>query len=189
VALETLTDKATAIDVCDPSVVPGNDAAVNFPLGFPLGSSTVTWTATDDSGNTGSATQKVLIVDTTPPVITVTLSPAVLWSPDHKLKKITATVTATDVCDPNPTVELASITCTDNGKPCNNDLGDGNTEKDIQGAIFGSDDREFLLRAERSGLGSERVYTVTYKATDHSNNSAQATATVIVPKSQAAASQ
>jgi hypothetical protein len=173
---------ATASDVCDASVVPGNDAAVNFPLGFPLGSSTVTWTATDDSGNKGSATQTVLIEDTTAPVLTVALSPAVLWPPDHKLVPITATITVKDTCDPNPTVRLVSITSSEK----DNGLGDGDTSGDIQGATFGTDDRTFLLRSERSGPGGGRVYTVTYEASDASGNTTTVTATVTVPKNQSA---
>ena len=60
-----------------------------------------------------------------------------------------------------------------------NTVGDGNTTNDIQienGNIF--------LRAERSGLGTGRVYTITYKATDASGNSAQDSATVTVPHNQ-----
>jgi hypothetical protein len=184
VALETALEKATASDVCDASPTIGNDAAVNFPRGFPLGSSTVTWTARDDSGNTGSATQKVTIVDTTPPDLTVVLSPTVLWPPNHKLVEITASITVRDVCDPNPTVRLVSITSNepDNGQ------GDGDTTGDIQGAAIGTDDRTFLLRSERSGPGGGRVYTVTYEASDHSTppNTTRRTATVTVPKNQSA---
>jgi len=44
-----------------------NDA----PEVFPLGETIVTWTATDESGNSASATQLVSVVDTTPPVITI----------------------------------------------------------------------------------------------------------------------
>ncbi|TBR11479.1 MAG: HYR domain-containing protein, partial [Candidatus Nitrosotenuis sp.] len=40
------------------------------PEKFPLGETTVTWTATDESGNSSTATQKVTIVDTTVPSIT-----------------------------------------------------------------------------------------------------------------------
>ena len=43
-----------------------NDA----PAGFPLGSTTVTWTATDEAGNTSTGTQNVTVVDTTAPVVT-----------------------------------------------------------------------------------------------------------------------
>jgi len=56
----------TAIDSVDPSPVISNDA----PAGFPLGDTTVTWTATDSSGNIATATQLVTILDTTPPSIT-----------------------------------------------------------------------------------------------------------------------
>jgi len=41
----------------------------NAPTLFPLGSTTIIWTAIDNSGNSASATQQVDIVDTTPPTI------------------------------------------------------------------------------------------------------------------------
>jgi hypothetical protein len=167
---------ATATDVCDPSPTITSDA----PLLFGLGKNTVTWTATDESTNTGTATQTVTIVDTTPPKLTVTLSPTVLWPPDHRLIPITATITVSDICDPNPTVQLYKI---ESNEP-DNGLGDGDTAKDIQEADFGKDDRTFLLRAERGGKGNGRIYTVTYRATDASGNHTDVQATVIVPKSQ-----
>ena len=60
-------------------------------------------------------------------------------------------------------------------------LGDGDTQGDIQGAAFGTPDTSFLLRAERSGTGSGRVYTVVYTASDKTGNTAQATAIVRIP--------
>jgi hypothetical protein len=62
-----------------------------------------------------------------------------------------------------------------------NGLGDGDTAGDIAGAATGSDDRSFSVRAERAGNGPGRTYTVVYEATDASGNTAQATATVVVP--------
>jgi predicted heme/steroid binding protein len=62
-----------------------------------------------------------------------------------------------------------------------NGLGDGDKPNDIQGAEFNTSDCAFQLRAERSGGGNGRVYTVTYRATDVSGNSATAQATVTVP--------
>ena len=58
-----------------------------------------------------------------------------------------------------------------------NGLGDGDTANDI--VIV--DDFTFNLRAERSGTGQGRVYTITYQVTDACGNSTLASATVTVP--------
>ena len=86
----------------------------------------------------------------------------------------------TDDYDPNPAVELVSVTSSepDDGP------GDGHTTGDIRGAHIGTDDRSFQLRAERSGSGPGRAYTVIYRATDASGNAAIASAIVFVPKSK-----
>ena len=55
---------ATATDAV--GVVSQNDDA---PATFPVGVTTIHWTATDAAGNTGSATSLVTVTDTTPPVI------------------------------------------------------------------------------------------------------------------------
>ena len=44
----------------------------NAPVSFPYGVTTITWTATDHSGNQSTITSTVTIQDTTPPVITLT---------------------------------------------------------------------------------------------------------------------
>jgi hypothetical protein len=59
--------------------------------------------------------------------------------------------------------------------------GDGNTTGDIQDASIGEPDPTILLRAERSGDGSGRVYTLTYVARDASGNMASALGIVTVP--------
>ena len=48
-------------------------ARTGVPAGnlFPVGATTVTYTATDASGNAASATQTVTVIDTTPPAVTV----------------------------------------------------------------------------------------------------------------------
>jgi PKD repeat protein len=48
----------TVSDMCDPSPVVTNNA----PAKFPLGATTVTWTATDASGNVATAQQRVTVV-------------------------------------------------------------------------------------------------------------------------------
>jgi subtilisin family serine protease len=165
---------ATANDICDPTLVVTNDAP---PL-FPTGDTTVTWTATDDSFNMGTDTQLVEVVDTTPPMLTLSVSPDHLRPSNHKLHTIEATITVSDVCDPDPVVRLVSIT---SDEP-DNETGDGDTNDDIQGAEFGTDDRSFQLRAERNGHGQGRTYTITYEAEDSAGLTTPAQATVTVGK-------
>jgi hypothetical protein len=166
----------SASDVCDPSPTITNNA----PAFFGLGTTVVQFRATDDSGNPRTCTANVVVQDTLPPSIAFTLDPTRLWPPNHRLVPIGAAVTVADVCNPNPPFVLASIT---SNEP-DDGLGDGDTVNDIQGAAFGTPDLAFLLRAERSGKGNGRIYTVVYTVTDGSSNTVSATQAVVVPKSQ-----
>lgn len=112
--------------------------------------------------------------DTTPPVLTVTVTPATLWAPNLKMVPVEVTLVVSDDTDPSPVVRLVSI-------GANEPL----EEADVQGAEVGTDDRSFSLRATRSGKSAEgRVYAITYSATDASGNSATTTVTVTVPHDQ-----
>lgn len=114
--------------------------------------------------------------DTTPPVITsLTPSTATLWPPNHKLVPIALTASATDAVG---VTSLKIISVTSN-EP-DNGLGDGDTANDI--AITG--DLTLNLRAERSGKGNGRIYTITVEAKDAAGNASTKTVTVSVPKSQ-----
>lgn len=158
-----------ATDVCDSDPVITNNA----PECFPVGDTDVTFYAEDASGNVDSCTVTVTVEDTTPPVIDVVLNRDALWPPNHKLVPITAEVTVTDICDPNPTYVLTSV---ESNEP-DNGLGDGDTEGDI--VIH--DDDNIELRAERAGGGDGRTYTLIYTAMDASGNTASDTVFVIVP--------
>lgn len=175
-AIVAFLSGASATDVCDPSPV----ITDNHPACFALGETPVTFTATDHSGNHASCVGHVRVVDTTPPVITVMLNKTVLWPPDHKMVNIAAAVTVTDICDPAPTFVLSSIT---SNEPING-LGDGDTAPDWVGASLGTPDAAFQLRAERSGKGSGRRYTIVYTAFDLSGNRASTTVIVFVPHDQ-----
>lgn len=163
---------ATASDICDVSPQISNNA----PAFFPLGVNNVTFTAQDDDLNSAMCGSTVSVVDTTPPQISVSVSPTSLWPPNHKMVEINATVTVSDSCDTDPSFVLTSII---SNEP-DNGVGDGNTINDIQNADFGTPDTTFSLRAERQGGGSGRIYTITYTANDHSGNSSQVSVDVVV---------
>ena len=148
----------------------------NLTHTFNLGINIVTLNATDMSGNTASDDIIVKVVDTTQPQINATATPSVLWPPNHKYVEVKIAVTTFDICDASPKITFVSIT---SNEP-DNSIGDGDTANDIM--II--NDFAFNLRAERSGTGSDRIYTVTYKATDISGNYAMASATIEVPHNQ-----
>ena len=93
--------KATATDICDADVDITSD---ELPI-YPLGKTTVTFTATDDSLNSTTASMTVTVVDTTDPVLTVpedvVVEQATLDGTVVPLK-----ATATDICDAD--VEITS---------------------------------------------------------------------------------
>lgn len=128
----------------------------------------------DDNEEPRAYTGPIVPIDTTPPTLSVTLTPATLWPPNDKLVPVTATIVVQDDYDPEPEIKLESITASET-------LANG----DIQDAQFFTDDRGFLLAAKRAGnnMGG-RVYTVTYSATDASGNKTTASATVAVQHDQ-----
>ena len=114
--------------------------------------------------------------DTAPPVIaSVTPSTATLWPPNHQMVPVSVTVNATD----NVGVVSRKITAVSSSEP-DNGLGDGDTAGDV--VITG--DLTVSLRAERSGKGNGRTYTIYVEAKDAAGNKATGTCTVSVPKSQ-----
>ncbi len=62
-----------------------------------------------------------------------------------------------------------------------NGLGDGDASNDIQGWAVGTADTSGQLRAERSGKGTGRRYTLTYEAEDTAGNRNTCVTAVIVP--------
>lgn len=97
----------TATDDTDRLPVVSSDA----PVRFLVGTTVVTWTATDDSGNTATDTQTVTVTDTTPPVLSnLPLSRTVTTQLQNWLNKDMAgwlgMPVATDIADPNVHVSI-----------------------------------------------------------------------------------
>lgn len=178
---------ASASDVCGGSSVTDPGAA-----SYPLGTSTVDYTATDDAGLTAQCSSTVTVVDTTPPTVT-SAGMALLWPPNHKYHTITAATcfaSATDTCGISGDI-LASgvITAAYSDEPEDApeakgrgaENGDGSTLDDI---ILACGSGTAQVRAERLGNGDGRVYTLVFEFTDASGNATTATCTVGVPHDQ-----
>jgi hypothetical protein len=143
---------------------------------FVLGSTVVTLTGTDSRDAVSSCEATVTVVDTTPPSISsVTASPDVLWPANHKMVPVAVALTVTDACDVNVADGCRIVSVTSN-EPINGP-GDGNTDPDYQ--ITG--DLTLNLRAERSGMGNGRTYTIGVACADASGNSSTQAIAVTVP--------
>jgi len=105
-----------------------------------------------------------------------TATPNRLWPPNHSLR----TVTIGGVTDPDGdplTVTVVSVT---QDEPVNG-LGNGDTAPD---ARLTPTPGTVLVRAERSGQGDDRVYRISFTATDPQGASCSGTVLVGVPRDQ-----
>jgi len=167
-------------DTCDANPSVTHDA----PAVFGLGSTLVTFTAMDRSGNRAECTSTLTVADTTAPAIEsgFEILPAKLNPPNHKLRTMTVPqIVSHDLCDPEPKL-LCSV---ESDEPADAASGDGRTPFDIvferspimdQGTgersiptANGVGSFSLRLRAERSGIGDGRTYTSTCVAVDAAN--------------------
>jgi uncharacterized protein YegL len=135
-----------------------------------------TFTCTATNGAGASSTDSVTVRrDTTAPQIGA-VSPSVssLWPANHRMMGVTVNAAATD----GMSAASCSITSVTSSEP-DNGLGDGDTANDI--VITGP--LSVDLRAERSGNGPGRIYTINVVCTDAAGNTASSSTTVSVPKS------
>jgi hypothetical protein len=97
----TGTNYIIAVDSCSSSVTVTQYPPASTVLS--VGTNVVVLTAFDSSGNATNSTNTVVVADTTPPTITCPANIVVVTT-DPTGAIVSFTVTATDACDPSPTI-------------------------------------------------------------------------------------
>jgi hypothetical protein len=143
-----------------------------------LGTHTIVLTLTDKVNEPVSAEVTVEVVDTTPPTLSPVADRVSLWPPNHKLKKIYIKSNVSD----NSGLPVTLTVKVSSSEPVDG-LGDGDRAPDWTEPVIkqAAGVVKLKLRAERSGKGTGRVYTVTVTATDRAGNSSRAAVDITVP--------
>ncbi len=141
------------------------------------GTHSLVYWSVDNAGNVEGAHTVTIQIDKTAPELNVVLDKTELWPPNHSLVTVTAQVYGNDSLSGIDSIVLTSI--------ASNEPDQGTSAEDqpndIQNAEYGTLDPSFSLRAERSGQGTGRTYTITYTSTDKAGNKTVRTVTVTVP--------
>jgi len=151
----------------------GAATGVKPTISVGVGTQTITLLVSDGDGGTASDTVQVAVNNTVPPTIDqVIATPSILTPPDHRMVDVTIGSFVRPACGAAVTCEIVSVTSTEavNGK------GDGNTAADwiITGPLT------LQMRAERSGTGPGRAYTIVVRCTDTFGNSSMRSVVVKV---------
>jgi len=164
--------QTNSIPAGDPSVA----ADIHLAVCLPVGDNKVEISVTDTGLNTASCSTTLTVIDSSPPqIVSATASPSFLWPPDHRMVTVDVGAQVLDGCS---SAGWAILDVHSN-EPVNGN-GDGRTSPDW--VITG--DHTLMLRAERSGYGGGRVYSITILAMDAANNlSEPLIVRVEVPKS------
>jgi hypothetical protein len=159
---------ASAIDNVDGMIA----ATSNAPDAFPLGTTIVTWTATDEAGNTGTAEQSITVVDTTPPTInSLSVTPSVLWPPNKTMRPVSITIDAQDLVDDSPICEITNIQV--------NQAAARGSKRATLYEITGPHSASLL--ADRTRSRGDRRYTLHVTCTDFEGNASNGSTDVVVP--------
>jgi hypothetical protein len=142
--------EVTATDDCDDAPVIVCEPASGSV--FPVGTTTVECTATDASGNVGTCSFDVTVELAEVEIEDAEAVPSMLWPPNHKMVDISFDLDVENDCDLELDCRVLEVT---SNEPINGP-GDGNTEPDW----MIDEDGGLKLRAERSGTGDGRVYTI-----------------------------
>ena len=162
-------------DNCGATLESTRSDGENLAARFLLGTTQIDWQAKDGSGLSSSCGQQVTVEDREPPTIgNLRADRAEIWPPSHKMVNVTVGYDVLDNC----VAHVCALSVTSNEPQ--NGLGDGDTSPDWRIV----DDHHVELRAERSGNGAGRVYTIGLTCTDRAGLASSLSTTVNVPKSR-----
>ena len=138
---------------------------VEVPVDLGLGEHAFTLIVNDGFEDSEPNSCVVTVIDDTLPELTISVDKPILWPANNKMVKITPSFEVFDNCSGEVAIELVDITC----------------DQESQNDMEITDDGIFL-RAKRDASDKEgRIYTLTYKATDNSDNETIASVEVKVP--------
>jgi hypothetical protein len=160
-----------------------------------------TGTAIDLADNSAATSVTGINIDKTKPGVSVSVTPSVLWPPDHRMVSVTIAVTVSDnlALAAQPIVSLTASSSEPDVAPGTAPSGDvngldGNTSPvalapgpfQFNGASIsaGSSTSTIQLRAERAGSGPGRIYTIAGLVSDAAGNTTPFSTTVTVPHDQ-----
>jgi hypothetical protein len=136
---------------------------------FAVGSTTVTYTASDAAGNMATGKFVVTVQDSEKPVISnASVSPKSLGPPNNKMVRVTVNYTTSDNCG----VASTSLSARGNRR--------GSDAKDVR--LLPNDPHHLYLRAERTGGKAVLTYVITITCTDVYKNTVTKDVTVTVPQ-------
>jgi len=168
----TVNGRSVRTSVID-SASASNGVTLSFTNTFELGTNDVSIGVTDDGTNVVTCSSTVVVQDTTPPVIDrLVATPNTIWPPNHKLVSVRLVVRTHDTCGA-ATWKISRIVSNE----AEDALGSGHTAPDW----VIKDDHHLQVRAERSGRGTGRRYTITVMASDDAGNQAFSEVSVFVP--------
>ncbi|HEY0324323.1 MAG TPA: Ig-like domain-containing protein [Pyrinomonadaceae bacterium] len=171
---------ATGNDNCPGVTITGtrsDSQPLNAP--YPVGTTTITWKATDASNNMTTGNQTITVKDATAPTIVLTSGTITLSPPNHSYQTFSIAnlvASVSDLCDGG--VDISDVVISQvTSDEIENGNGDGNTSNDI---VIAPDCKSVQLRRERQGGGDGRVYKITLKVKDSSGNVATAVRQIFV---------